>query len=257
MSSKRLFDFIGQPGVYVAGPVGQNMDGTSVFATANTLTMAALPFVPEDVQWLGTIMVNADGYSEFPAMEHLHTYAAPLLTIENAEPVFTVASDFLVLYSGPTKAYDTAGYLDVYLRSALTEVNDRVSSRDLAPPEILCGGVTPNSATVGNCTNLTGTSYALKRGVWIRIDPSQSLPAANVTEIVGIHYTSVAGSIITAAGLCFAGRMIRRTGNVDTGAVPGTVDGNWCEEAFIDIDDPSKLYIASNTASLQVVWQGI
>jgi len=253
---RKLFDLLGNPGVYVAlAAAAPPIDGTAAWAAVNTLTLGALPHVPHDSQWLGTIQIGASGYRDYPADIYPHSYAAPTLTVLNS--VFDAADSYLVLWLGQHKAYDPAGYIDVYLRSMLTEVNDHVSSRDLAPPEIMIGGTTANSATVGNCTNLTTTSYALRRGVWICIDPSQSLPAANVTEILGIHNTSTAQSIITNAGLCVAGRMIRRTGNVDTGAVPGTADGNWCEWAFIPIDDPSKLWIASNTANLIAVWQGI
>lgn len=252
MSSKRLFDFIGQPGVYIAGPVGMGMDGTAVFATANTLTLAGLPFVPEDVQWLGTIMVNAGGYSEFPAMEHLHTYAAPILTIGNVDPVFTGATDFLVLYAGQKKAYNPVGYDEVYLMSALNTVNDSVKNAPIIPPEIVCGGTLISNAVPGQTTQLVGASYELRHGVWMMIAPEQTISrpaaAADTIQMIGAYYTSAHNTIVDAAGLNVAGWAARRTALVE-GAINSII--------FAPVNDPTKIYTASSIASLVILWVGV
>jgi len=83
---------------------------------------------------------------------------------------------------------------------------------------------------------LTTTSYLLRRGVWVRVDPNS---AGNYW--VGIHYTYAADSIWDHNNSKWvAGRLFSRDGG----------------EIFIPINDPSKLWIASNTAQVTVIWQG-
>jgi len=134
----------------------------------------------------------------------------------------------------------------------LNTVNDEVRSEDIPPPEIVAHGNTANSATQGNTTQLTATSVTLRRGVWIMVNPNQgvAMPGAGVRNILGASYTAANNTIISTAGAFpnLAGFSCRRT---------ALVEGCINDVMFIPIDDPSKIYIASNTASLEALWVAI
>uniref|UniRef100_A0A7C3SN43 Uncharacterized protein n=1 Tax=Dictyoglomus turgidum TaxID=513050 RepID=A0A7C3SN43_9BACT len=154
--------------------------------------------------------------------------------------VGTLSKTYLSGGSGESRvlpfAVDDLGALHVYNTNVLNYINDSVSSYDVPPPEIVCGGNQTTSTTIGNCVQLTTTSYLLRRGVWVRVDPNS---AGNYW--VGIHYTYSADSIWDHNNNKWvAGRLFSRDGG----------------EIFIPINDPSKLWIASNTASVVVIWQG-
>lgn len=130
------------------------------------------------------------------------------------------------------------GQLRVYMDSALNRVNDEVKNEDIPPPEIVAGGVRTTDAdiTVNTPVQLTATSVTLKRGVWLRVSPKFGSNAMG-----GAHFTSTDNSIISAAGLPVAGRMFLR----DEG------------EIFIPCDDPSKIFVASDTNSTIIVWSAV
>ena len=105
--TRKLFDRLGEPGVYVAlAAAAPPIDGTAAWAAVNTLTLGALPYVPHDSQWLGTIQIGAAGYRDYPASIYPHSYVAPTLTVVNS--VFDAADSYLVLWLGQNKSYDPA-----------------------------------------------------------------------------------------------------------------------------------------------------
>jgi len=133
-------------------------------------------------------------------------------------------------------ACNSLGYLMVYLASTLNEINDSVSTRDIPPPEIVCGG-RQQTGTPGTPVQLTSTSYVLKRGVYIRVDPQSA-----ADDWVGVYYSSSSNSIWDSSNNRWAaGILIHRDG----------------DEQFIPIDDPSKIYIDSNVTDAVVVWAGV
>lgn len=139
------------------------------------------------------------------------------------------------------------GQMRVYMDSALNRTNDEVKNEDIPPPEIVAGGPTPTSATAEHTLQLTATSAQLKLGVFIMIDPLRAAPAGAAIEVFGAHYTSADHSIING-GACIAGQYGRST---------SLLEGNHRTVVFIKIDDPSKVYVAGNIASIPLVWQAI
>ena len=91
------------------------------------------------------------------------------------------------------------------------------------------------------------SSTALRKGVWVMIDPQAAPPAANAVAYIGFSYTAGAGTIVGAGPAPASGAFIRRT---------AFTEGNLNDILFLEIDDPSKVY-CEGSAAIDFVWLAI
>lgn len=82
------------------------VDFTSAYLGANTLTLAGMPYVPVDNQFVTTIVTTAAGaVVQYPAASYYHSLLAGVLTVAGANFLATDLS-VVVVVNGPVRAYN-------------------------------------------------------------------------------------------------------------------------------------------------------
>jgi len=193
-------------------------DGTATYASAITLTMAGMAFVPVASQFLLVEQYTAGGaVIRYPAASYQMLYTAPTLTVMGAN-FLTTDLAIRVYWAGPSRAYNQAS--DYYRFGEVDPLDQHSELVNLV-----------------DGTNLASAEY----------------PSANGLDMLGRNYFSINGTMIEAtAGKNIA---VKVWGSNDEEPVGASKIWNQLYGRRVDIGGVEVNVIVCPTTTVTFAWE--
>ena len=139
---------LGEAGIYHSPT-----DFNAAWASATTLTLTGMPFVPVDAQFLGVVETTATGKHIYysPSDNYLFTFVAATGVLTVTTAAFTNGSLFTVLIAGQHKGYDS-------MLNALQVVQLNARAQDFVDAQVVIAAGTA-IATNSGAINVKGMTH--------------------------------------------------------------------------------------------------